>query len=133
VTPRTIARKVAHFALTKKATDVVIIDLRKVMTITDFFVICSADSDTQVRAIADAVVTGMEKLGQEAWHNEGYSHLNWVLLDYVNVVVHVFRKETRSFYNLERLWGDAKFEYVQDQPEKAGTLKGRKGQKNQRA
>jgi ribosome-associated protein len=109
--------------LAKKASDVVIVDLRAVMPVTDFFVICSADSNTQVKAIADAVRSGMEKLGHEAWHNEGYSHLNWVLLDYVDVVAHIFRKEVRAYYNLERLWGDAKFEYVHDQPEKAMTRK----------
>ncbi len=121
MTARTLARKIAQLALTKKAGDVVIVDLRKVTPIADFFVICSADSDTQVRAIADAVTIGMEKLGQQVWHNEGYSHLNWVLLDYVDVVAHVFRKEVRSFYNLERLWGDAKFEHVQDKPVKASS------------
>lgn len=118
MTPRNLARKVAQFALTKKAFDVVIVDLRKLTSITDFFVICSADSDTQVKAIADAIIVGMEKAGHRVWHNEGYAHLNWVLLDYVDVVVHIFRKEIRSFYNLERLWGDAKFEYVQDGAEK---------------
>jgi ribosome-associated protein len=116
LTAKTLARKIAQFALTKKASDVVIVDLRTITPVTDFFVICSADSDTQVKAIADAVTGGMEKLGHEAWHNEGYSHLNWVLLDYVDVVAHIFRKEVRSFYNLERLWGDAKFERVMDRP-----------------
>ena len=119
MTAKTLARKVARFALTKKASDVVIVDLRKVTSITDFFVICSADSDTQVRAIADAVTSGMEKLGDAVWHNEGYTHLNWVLLDYVDVVAHIFQKEVRSYYNLERLWGDAQFEHVQDKPAKA--------------
>lgn len=118
MTAKTLARKIAQFAFTKKASDVVIVDLRKVTSITDFFVICSADSDTQVRAIADAVTGGMEKLGHEVWHNEGYTHLNWVLLDYVDVVAHVFQKEVRSYYNLERLWGDAQFERVQDKPAK---------------
>lgn len=118
VTAKTLARRIAQFALTKKASDVVIVNLRNVTPVTDFFVICSADSDTQVRAIADAIENGMEKLGQGVWHNEGYSHLNWVLLDYVDVVAHVFRKEVRAYYNLERLWGDAEFEYIQDRPEK---------------
>ena len=126
MTAKTLARKIAQFALTKKASEVVIVNLRKVTPVTDFFVICSADSDTQVRAIADAIEDGMEKLGHNVWHNEGYSHLNWVLLDYVDVVAHVFRKEVRAYYNLERLWGDAVFEYVQDRPEKALTTKARK-------
>ena len=129
MTAKTLARKIAHFALTKKASDVVIVDLRKVTSITDFFVICSADSDTQVRAIADAVTSGMEKLGHGVWHNDGYTHLNWVLLDYVDVVAHVFKKEVRSFYNLERLWGDAQFERVQDKPGKVVRPKTGKGKK----
>jgi ribosome-associated protein len=116
LTAKTLARKIAQFALTKKASDVVIVDLRSITPVTDFFVICSADSDTQVKAIADAVRSGMEKFGLEAWHSEGYSHLNWVLLDYVDVVAHIFRREVRDFYNLERLWGDAKFERVLDKP-----------------
>ncbi len=118
MTPKTLARKVAQFALTKKASDVVIADLRKISSVADYFVICSAGSDTQVKAIADAVITGMQRVGHAVWHNEGYSHLNWVLLDYVDVVVHIFQREIRSYYNLERLWGDAKFEYVQDEGEK---------------
>jgi len=130
VSAKTLARKIAQFALTKKASDVVIVDLRTITPTTDFFIICSADSDTQVRAIADAVRSGMEKLGHEAWHNEGYSHLNWVLLDYVDVVAHIFRKEVRAFYNLERLWGDAKFEYVQDKPAKVSTTKVGKASKS---
>jgi len=130
LSPRTLARKIAQFALTKKAFDIVIMDLRKVTPITDFFVVCSADSDTQVKAIADAIIVGVQKAGREVWHNEGYSNLNWVLLDYVDVVVHIFKKEIRSFYNLERLWGDAKFDYVQDNLEVAG-VKGAKKSRHQ--
>lgn len=91
-------------------------DLRKITTMTDFFVICSGDSDTQVKAIADAVMEGMKAKGIQTWHIEGFMALHWVLLDYVDVVVHIFHKDTRNFYGLERLWGDAKFEYVEDNP-----------------
>jgi ribosome-associated protein len=100
--------------LSKKAANVVMMDLRKLQAPTDFFVICSADSDTQVKAIADAVRDGTESIGARLWHSEGFRALTWVLLDYVDVVVHVFRKDARSFYNLERLWGDAKFVAVHD-------------------
>ena len=129
MTAKTLARKIAQLALTKKASDVVIADLRKVSSVADYFVICSAGSDTQVKAIADAVVLGMRKVGHEVWHDEGYSHLSWVLLDYVDVVVHVFKKEIRSFYNLERLWGDAEFEHVRDEAVSMGTPKLRKVKK----
>lgn len=107
-------RMAAACCLTKKAVDVCTLDLRGLTSMTDFFVICHGDSDAQVKAIADAVIEGMRKEGGAVWHCEGYEHLNWVLLDYVDVVVHVFRKEARAFYNLERLWGDAPSESVQD-------------------
>ena len=114
MTARTLAKQVADLMISKKAIDVVILDLKKLTSATDFFVICSADSDTQVKAIADSVENGMEALGENVWHKEGYHALRWIVLDYVDVVVHVFHKEERSFYNLDRLWGDAKRTEVQD-------------------
>jgi ribosome-associated protein len=86
-------------------------DLRALTPMADFFVICSAESDVQMKAIADAVEEGLEKLGSLPWHRESGS-ANWILLDYVDVVLHVFHKNIRSFYNLEKLWGDAKFAHV---------------------
>jgi ribosome-associated protein len=83
--------------------------------VTDFFVICSADSDVQVRAIASAVEDGLKLEGERPWQFERGSP-NWVVLDYVDVVLHVFHKNTRPFYNLEKLWGDAKISHVQDTP-----------------
>lgn len=115
MTSRMLAKKIALFALSKKASDVVMMDLRKLTAPSDFFVVCSADSDTQVKAIADAVRDGTERIGVMLWHSEGFRALTWVLLDYVDVVVHVFKKEARSFYNLERLWSDAKFVQVYDE------------------
>jgi ribosome-associated protein len=109
VRPSTLAKRIADLTLTKKASDVVTMDLRGLTTMADFFVICSADSDVQVKAIADAVEEGLEKQGVSPWHAESGSP-NWVLLDYVDVVLHVFHKNTRSFYSLEKLWGDAKIE-----------------------
>lgn len=111
---RTLARKVAEEALGKKAKDVLLMDLRKLQAPADFFILCSADSDTQVKAIADGVKDGLESVGVSVWHEEGYQSLQWVLLDYVDVVVHVFHREVRTFYNIERLWGDAKFESAED-------------------
>ena len=116
LTSKALAKKIAAFALLKKAQDVVLLDLRKLTTMSDFFVICSADSDTHVRAIADAIRDGAQDVGEKVWHDEGQGESTWVLLDFVDVVVHVFHKETRSFYNLEKLWGDAKFEHVEDKP-----------------
>ncbi len=109
-----MADKLAGLALTKKAYDVKVLDLRKLTTITDFFVICTADSDTQVKAIADAVMEGSKKLGERPWHKEGIQSLRWVLLDYVEVVVHIFLRDTRRFYGLENLWGDAEIKEIED-------------------
>lgn len=125
VYPRTIAKKAAQLALAKKAHDVLVMDLRKVTSITDFFVICSADSDTHVKAVADAVLDGLKKSGVTAWHDEGYEALNWVLLDYVDVVVHIFRRDIRKFYNLERLWADAEIEVVEDKQPKGSQAQAR--------
>ena len=108
-----LANKIAELTLTKKASDVAIMDLRKVTSMTDYFVVCSADSDTQVKAIADAVEEGMEKKGATAWHKE-YGSANWVLLDYVDVVLHVFHRNTRPFYNLEKLWGDGVIKHIHE-------------------
>lgn len=100
-------------ALSKKAEDIVLIDVRNVTSVADFFVICSGSSDTQIKAIADAVIEGLQKEDVRIWHMEGYSHLKWVLLDYVDFVVHVFHKDTRDFYGLERLWGDAEIRTIE--------------------
>ena len=101
------AEKIADLIFNKKGYDVRIIDLRSLATFSDFFVICSADSDTQVKAIADEVDKSLRDEGIKCWHKEGYMALSWVLLDYVDVVVHVFKKDAREFYNIEKLWGDA--------------------------
>lgn len=108
-----LARAIARLALTKKAADVVIMDLRGLTSVADFFVVCSADSDPQIRAIADAVDEGLEQKGTVVWHKESGSP-NWVLLDYVDVVLHVFHRNTRIFYSLEKLWGDAKIQRIAD-------------------
>lgn len=108
MTSRSLAKKIAEFVLSKKAYDVLLLDLRGLTSTADFFVICSADSDTQVRAIADAVEKGTSDIGVSVWHTEGFHASTWVILDYVDVVVHVFHHASRSHYNLERLWGDAK-------------------------
>ena len=128
-----LAKKIAQLTLGKKAHDVLLMDLRKLTSVTDFFVLCSADSDIQVKAVVDAVEDGMEKAGVDAWHREAGS-TNWVILDYVDVVLHVFHKNTRSFYNLEKLWGDAAIVRLQDngstsaarKPRRAGKTAGRK-------
>jgi len=110
----TLAAKIASLAQTRKASDVVIMNLRKLTSVTDYFVVCSADSDVQAKAIANAVEDGVRGLGMNPWHREAGS-TNWILLDYVDVVLHVFHKSTRQFYSLERLWGDAEIKHVDDE------------------
>ncbi|NVM00894.1 MAG: ribosome silencing factor [Candidatus Helarchaeota archaeon] len=111
----TLAKKIANLSLSKKAEDVIILDVRELTTITDFFVICSGNSDKQVKAIVDVIIEELEKFGVKPWHKEGYQYLNWVLLDYIDVVVHIFQKDTREYYSLERLWGDAEIISVSDE------------------
>jgi ribosome-associated protein len=104
-----------NFALSKKAEDVLLLDLRKITSMTDFFVICSGGSDVQVKAIADAVIDGAKKEKVDIYHVEGLEGLSWVLVDLVDIVVHVFRRDTRDYYQLERLWGDAEIEKFGDE------------------
>lgn len=112
--PKVLAKKIVTFALSKKAHNVIVMDLRKLTDVADYFVVCSADSDTQVKAIADAVADGTEQVGVRVWRREGVTQRQWVLLDYVDVVVHVFHKEVRKYYNLEKLWGDAVIQAIDD-------------------
>ncbi|MEP7324470.1 MAG: ribosome silencing factor [Gemmatimonadota bacterium] len=90
-----------------KANHVVILDLRGLTDATDYFVIASGTSDAHVRGIADSVMEKMGRRGMRTHHVEGLNAGRWVLLDYVDFVIHLFHPETRSFYQLERLWGDA--------------------------
>ena len=91
----------------KKAEDIVLLDLRKAAGFTDHFLICSGSNPRQIRAIADAVVEALAPEGGSPAHVEGYDRAEWILLDYFDFVVHVFAREPRAFYGLERLWGSA--------------------------
>ena len=99
-----------------KASDIVCIDLRKIPSaVTDFFVICHGNSFTQVEAISRSVAeTTLKEINQKPWHQEGKTNAEWILLDYVDVVVHIFYKEAREFYNIEGLWADAQIEKIED-------------------
>jgi ribosome-associated protein len=95
--------------LEKKAADIIVMDLRKIKNaVADFFVICSGNTDKQIDAISDSIDSEVFKtLKENPWHTEGKNNKEWMLLDYIDVVAHVFRKDRREFYALERLWGDA--------------------------
>ena len=92
----------------KKGENIVSLDLRKIHeAVADFFIVCEASSNVQVRAIADAVETEVKKsTGELPYRHEGYQALQWVLIDYANIVVHIFQPETRKFYKLEEMWND---------------------------
>lgn len=109
------AKQIAQLILNKKGYDIKILDIRKISTISDFFVICSADVDKQVKAIADEVEEKLNSKGVKCFSREGYETLNWVILDYFDVIVHIFRTEVRNYYNLEKLWGDAPIVPVDDE------------------
>lgn len=111
-----LTRRIAELMFTKKAYDVTIIDVRGLTDMTDYFVICSADSDKQVKAISDAVRDGL-LLDDERPTYVDDKEMTWIVLDYVNVIVHIFQKERRAFYGLEKLWGDAKFTHLKDEKE----------------
>ena len=100
----------------KKAIDIVVMDLRKVKNaVADFFVVCSGGSDKQLDAIARSVDEEVYKtLNENPWHSEGKNNKEWVLIDYIDVVVHIFQKEKRAFFALERLWGDAKITEIEN-------------------
>ncbi|MBD3723821.1 MAG: ribosome silencing factor [Flavobacteriaceae bacterium] len=93
-----------------KGADIDILDLREIEnTVCDYFIICNGNSNTQVVAISNSIQKAVSKeLHEKPWHIEGTENAEWVLMDYVNIVVHVFQKHVREFYNIESLWGDAK-------------------------
>jgi len=113
-TAQELARAAAKLTLSKRAEDVTILDLRELAGVADFFVLATGNSEVQVRAIADAVDDGMDAVGVKVWHSEGYEARRWILLDYVDVVVHVFHAKAREYYLLDKLWGDARRENVTD-------------------
>lgn len=93
-----------------KGADIDILDLREIEnTVCDYFIVCNGNSNTQVVAISNAIQKAVSKeLHEKPWHVEGLENAEWVLMDYVNIVVHIFQKHVREFYNIESLWGDAK-------------------------
>ena len=116
VNSEVLSEWVVEGMLEKKAIDVVVMDLRDVKhAIADYFVVCSGNSDTQIDAISDSIEEQIHKrIKQNPWKREGRQNKEWILLDYVDVVAHVFNKEKRTFYGLEELWGDAKITRIEE-------------------
>ncbi len=112
----TLTDQIIDGIMKKKGNNIVSLDLRKIEnSVCKMFVICHGTSKIQVTAIADSVYADVKKnIGQIPWHKEGYQNSGWILLDYVDVVVHVFTEETRKFYNLESFWADAEKNVIND-------------------
>ena len=108
--------KAVRAALDKKASDVVVLDLRNTPAFTDFFILCSGQNQRQVKAIADAVEETLRAAKIRPAHIEGYDRAEWVLMDFFTFVVHVFTPQMRLFYSLDRLWGDAERIEMSDEP-----------------
>ena len=104
---RRTAQRAARAALDKKAADLTVLDVQGVSSVTDYFLVCSGKSTPHVRTIIDAIRTELKAEGVRPLHAEGKPESGWVLLDYGDVLVHVFLEDTRAYYALERLWGDA--------------------------
>lgn len=108
ITPRQLALIAAEVCSDKKAKDIVVLDVRKITTISDYFIICSTSNERQARAIADGLRVRMKELGKRELGVEGVADGRWVLQDFADIVVHVFHESQREFYDIEGLWADAK-------------------------
>ena len=112
--PKTIAKKIIKFMLDKKAYDILVIDVKHLTSLTDIFIICTSDSAPQSRAITNHIKDELIKYNLKPSNIEGYEQMKWVLIDYINVVIHIFDKESRDYYNFENLWNDGKIEKIKD-------------------
>ena len=119
VTSRALSEKITQGMLEMKAVDIQIFDLRAVQhAIADFFVLCSGNSDIHIESISQMIEKyAFEQAKQKPWHKEGYANKEWILIDFVDVVAHVFNKEKRAFYELEKLWADAKIYTLENSTE----------------
>ena len=121
MTSRALSEKITQGMLEMKAVDIQIFDLRTVQhAIADFFVLCSGNSDIHIDSISQMIEKyAFEQAKQKPWHKEGYANKEWILIDFVDVVAHVFNKEKRAFYELEKLWADAKIYTLENTTEQS--------------
>ncbi|MFU8812883.1 MAG: ribosome silencing factor [Balneolaceae bacterium] len=111
-----LIKTITDALLEKKAKEIKVLDVRGLTTLTDYFVVCHGTSDTQIRALSNSVTESTkEKLGEAVWQREGLDARRWVILDYVNIVVHIFSQEKREFYGIERMWNDAGVTEIHDE------------------
>ena len=112
ISDQPLLKQILGLAIDKKAGRIVVFDVRGLSSLTDFFLVCHGTSEAQVKAIVDNIRKGTENKPR---HLEGYENQNWILLDYFDIVVHVFRKDERDYYELERLWADAPIKEINDE------------------
>ena len=108
ITPRTLALLAAEVCDEKKAKDIIVLDVRKITTISDYFIVCSTSNERQARAIAEGMRMRMKELGRREMGVEGMEDARWVLQDFGDIVLHIFHESQREFYDIEGLWADAK-------------------------
>ena len=114
---KSISKLVVDLMLEKKATNIKLIYVQKLTTLTDIFIICTSDSDPQSKAITNHIRDNLAKINIKPDHIEGFQFLKWVLMDYINVTINIFNKEYREYYNFERLWADAKIVSIEKSKE----------------
>ena len=114
MTKKKLHKIIIECLLEKKAIEINLIDVQKLTSLTDTFIICSSESEPQTKAIMNHVLDTLNENSIKPLHIEGQENLKWVLLDYANIVINIFDKETREFYSIERLWGDAKVEKIKE-------------------
>ena len=112
ISDQPLLKQILGLAIDKKAGRIVVFDVRGLSSLTDFFLVCHGTSEAQVKAIVDNIRKGTENKPR---HLEGYENQNWILLDYFDIVVHVFKKDERDYYELERLWADAPIKEINDE------------------
>jgi ribosome-associated protein len=104
--------KIVEFLENKKAKDMSLIDIGKISSLADYFIICSGTSSTHIKALSDELEFKMKELDIDFLHKEGYESARWILMDYGDIIVHIFHEEDRSFYKLERLWSDGMISHI---------------------
>ena len=114
MTKKKLLKIIIECLLDKKALEINLIDVKKLTSLTDTFIICSSESEPQTKAIMNHVLGTLNENSIKPLHIEGQENLKWILIDYASIVINIFDKKTREFYSIERLWGDAKIEKVKE-------------------
>ena len=109
-----LVKQITEYIKDKKGYDIIILDVRKLSSLTDYFIICTSDSEPQTKAITNYIKKELSRKKIKPYQVEGLDYMEWILMDYFDIVVHIFKKEIREFYNIEKLWGDAKITKIKN-------------------